>query len=458
MSQADLAGYHPLNNEMGFYTQVRIILEGTHFKGIDGYAPIPLTQKEEEHVTLIAMFLQQYYVKLAKKSIIRPGGIETDDTLDYPDEDFLSKQIYKFLCNLIGHNAANMRGEDWFYVASIFLSLDIEPSVKALIYRIFNKKNADTIWKKSDHYVSTTMLLGGLHGWGKEDFAGVYTDLNKVKDIVRTGMHAFVGSLNEFDDDGFAPEDLNGRFLRQLKKYRTLRIMKPGTQKHFGDILSNLNFNESFRELLESFHNYTPTVQEVQSFKLTPKEQKIVDILVSAAKVKKGYNVNTELVNYLENTGGLYQVIKDLFLKYISQIAGKFNFDEEGEDYNEDHAIKNMIRGEIMQPYMNSDVLYNLIYDNPDIDINDLEGLLSTGVRIRGQEAKEYVGQNTSGKINTTLYLFMFYDHKPDTVRKVAEVFVKYAILANFNNTDYMFERSLKPSTQKHFGGIIGNL
>lgn len=229
-------------------------------------------------------------------------------------------------------------------------------------------------------------------------------------------------------------------------------------QNHFGDILSNLNFNESFRELLESFHNYTPTVQEVQSFKLTPKEQKIVDILVSAAKVKKGYNVNTELVNYLENTGGLYQVIKDLFLKYISQIAGRFNFDEEGEDYNEDHAIKNMVRSEIMQPYMNSDVLYNLIYDNPDIDVNDLEGLLSTGVRRRGQEAKEYVGQNTSGKINTTLYLFMFYDHKPETVRKVAEIFVKYAILANFKNTDYMFERSLKPATQKHFGGIIGNL
>lgn len=253
-----------------------------------------------------------------------------------------------------------------------------------------------------------------------------------------------------------------GRHMYDHNLYKQARLntvlKSKASQEHFGDILSNLNFNESYREILESFHNYTPTVQEVQSFKLTPKEQKIVDILVNAAKVKKGYNVNTELVNYLENTGGLYQVIKDLFLKYISQIAGKFNFDEEGEDYNEDHAIKNMIRSEIMQPYMNSDVLYNLIYDNPDIDVNDLEGLLSTGVRRRGQEAKEYVGQNTSGKINTTLYLFMFYDHRPDTVRKVAEIFVKYAILANFNNTDYMFERSLKPSTQKHFGSIIGNL
>lgn len=235
-------------------------------------------------------------------------------------------------------------------------------------------------------------------------------------------------------------------------------------QDHFGDILSNLNFNESYRRLLESFHSHTPSVQEVQNFKLTPKEQKIVDALVEAAKIKRGYSVNTELVNYLENEneGGLYHLVKEMFSKYIGQIAGKFNFDEDGyattPNYNEDHAIKNMIRSEIMQPYMNADVLYNLVYDNPEIDVNDLEGLLSTGVRRKGQEAKEYVGQNTSGKINTTLYLFMFYKHEPETMRKVAEVFVKYAILANFKNTDYMFERSLKPATQKHFGGIIGNL
>ncbi len=250
------------------------------------------------------------------------------------------------------------------------------------------------------------------------------------------------------------------RYDHNLYKQARLQpvLKSKEAQEHFGDILSNLNFNESFRELLEAFHEYTPSVQEVQNFRLTPKEQKIVDILVSAAQQKHGYNVNTELTKYLEEDTELVQVVRDLFLKYIAQIAGNFNFDEEEFDYNEDHAVKNMIRSEIMQPYMDSDVLYNLIYDNPEIDVNDLEGLISSGVRRKGQDAKEYVGKNTSGKINTTLYLFMYYKHNPETVRKVAEVFVKYAILSNFKNTEYMFERSLKPATQKHFGGIIGNL
>lgn len=229
-------------------------------------------------------------------------------------------------------------------------------------------------------------------------------------------------------------------------------------QDHFGDILSNLNFNESYRELLEDFHSYTPTVQEVQNFKLTPKEQKIVDAIVHAYKMKKGYNVNTEIINFLESEAGLYGLIKEMFLKYISKIAGNFNFNEDEFDYNEDHAIKHMIRSEIMQPYIDVDVLYNLIYDNPEIDLSDLLGLLSVGYKQTPQEAKKYVGENARDKTNATLYHFMYFDHKPETMRKVAEVFVKYAILTNFKNTDYMFERSLKPQTRKHFGGLIGNL
>ena len=158
----------------------------------------------------------------------------------------------------------------------------------------------------------------------------------------------------------------------------------------------------------------------------------------------------------------MVQVVEDLFGNYIDQIAGNFNFNEDEHDYNKDHAIWNLISSEIMQPYMNVSVLYDLIYDNANVDANDLLGLVGpispSGALNTAQKAREYVANHTLDKINTTMFLFMYFDHKPDTVRKVAEVFVKYAILANFNNTDYMFERSLKPATQKHFGGIIGNL
>lgn len=248
----------------------------------------------------------------------------------------------------------------------------------------------------------------------------------------------------------------NHNLYRDARLQPVLKSKK--AKEHFGDILTGLNFNEQYRSILESFHSYTPSVQDVQSFKLTPKEQKLVDIIVHVARAVQGYHVNREVDNFLENKTEIFDVIRNLFLKYIPQIAGNFSFDEDERDYNEDHAIKNLLRSEIMQPYMNSDVLYNLVYDTPEIDVNDLEGLISSGVRRKGQEAKEYVGKNTSGKINTTLYLFMFYKHKPETIRKVVEVFVKYAILANFKNTDYMFERSLKPKTQEHFGDLIGNL
>jgi hypothetical protein len=233
-------------------------------------------------------------------------------------------------------------------------------------------------------------------------------------------------------------------------------------QDHFGDILSNLNYNESYRELLESFNSYVPGVQEVQNFKLTAKEQKIVDILVHTAAAKRGYHVNTEVSIYLQDKTDMVQVVEDLFGGYIDKIAGNFNFNEDEHDYNKDDAVWHMISSEIMQPYMNASVLYDLLYDNKNVDANDLLGLVGPigpkAALNTAQKAREYVANYNREKINTTMFLFMYFDHKPETVRSVAEVFVKYAILANFKNTDYMFERSLKPATQQHFGGILGNL
>lgn len=399
---------------MDFYTQARIIIESNRFKGVDGYAPIPLTQKEEEHVTLIAMFLQQYYVKLAKKSIIRPGGIETDDALDYPDEDLLSKQIYKFLCNLIGHNAANMRGEDWFYVASIFLSLDIEPSVKALIYRIFIKKNADTIWKKSDHSVSTTMLLGGLHGWGKEDFAGVYPDLDKVKDIVRTGMHAFVSSMDEYNNDDFAPTDFNGRFFRQLKKYRTLRIMKPGTQKHFGDILGSLNetfevkIDDKLRKFLTYFMNLNFFKKDFYSRGLSPMQ-------TSAQNFYRlfGFDPTRYKGKFL---GNFYLELEQPFMRFFKE--------------EELQSIRNMVGVNDITRYF---TIHTPIKDNSD--------------RFRFDQLLGAIDEE---------------DRLDKGIRILAIIFNALArIYSDFGHKDFenlLFEQGLKPETQKHFGGMFSEL
>lgn len=213
--------------------------EGVRFKGIDGYKPIQLTQKEEEYVTLISIFLQRYYFRLAKQSFARPGGELTDESIYYPDEDHLSKQIYKFLCNLIGHNPKNLRNEDWHYIAGTFMEMDREPSVKAMIDRIFNKKDATSAWKHSKISVSLTILLGGLDGWGRDNFKGVYNDIEKIKEIVRTGMYAFVGSMKEFDEDDWGDSE-NMKFFKQLKGYRTRRLMRPETVKHFGGIMDEL--------------------------------------------------------------------------------------------------------------------------------------------------------------------------------------------------------------------------
>jgi len=225
---------------MAFYEQVNLILEGTRFKGIDGYKPIPLTQKEEEYVTLISHFLQKYYFKLAKQPFTRPGGKQTNEAIFYPDTNYLSRQIYKFLCTLIGY-PTKLRGEDWYWIGGTFIEMDRERSVHAMIFKILPKKNANFVWRQSKYSISLTDLIGGMYGWGKDNFVGVYNDLEKIKEVVRLGMYAFVGSMKEFDEDMWQEPAENGRFFRQLKKYRLLRNMKPETQKHFGDILTGIN-------------------------------------------------------------------------------------------------------------------------------------------------------------------------------------------------------------------------
>jgi hypothetical protein len=398
---------------MGFYTQVRIILEGTRFKGIDGYKPIPLTQKEEEHVTLIAMFLQQYYIKLAKKSFTRPGGIPTDEAIDYPDEDHLSKQIYKFLCNMIGY-PTRLRDEDWYYVAGTFMEMDREPSVKAVIDRIFNKKDASSVWKHSKISVSLIMLLGGMSGWGRDNYRGIYNDLEKIKEIVRTGMHAIVGSASEFDTDEWQE---NGKFFRQLKKYRTLRTMKPDTQKHFGGILGSLNesfqvkINDKLRKFLTYFLNMNFLKREkyksIRGF--SPMQ-------LNAQNFNRlfGFDPTRDKNKFY---GNFYNDLQAPYIKHLEE--------------NELQAIRNIVGKNDITRYFT----IHSQYSKDNTDTFRVDQLLSA---IDEEDRMEKGMRILAIIFNAIARLYSKHGHK------------------DFEN--YLFEQDLKPETQKHFGGIFGEL
>jgi hypothetical protein len=311
-----------------------------------------------------------------------------------------------------------MRVEDWFYVASIFLSLDIEPSVKALVYRIFNKKNADTIWKTSDHSVSTTMLLGGLHdaqllNKGREDFAGVYTDLNKVKDIVRTGMHAFVGSIKEFDVDDFAP----GRFFRLLKKYRQLRTMKPDTQKHFGDIIGSLNesFEVKIDDKMRKFLTYFLNINFLKREKYNS-SRGFNPMQLNAQNFNRifGFDPTRDKDRFY---GNFYLDLQAPYIKYLEEV--------------ELQAISNIVGKNDITRYFTIHSQFSK--DNADkfrvdqlLQAIDEEDRLEKGMRI------------LAIIFNSIARQYSKHGHK------------------GFEN--YMFEQGLKPETQKHFGGMFSEL
>ncbi len=398
---------------MGFYEQVRIILEGTRFKGEDGYKPIPLTKKEEEYVALISLFLQRYYIKLAKQSFTRPGGIHTDEALHYPDEDHLSRQIYKFLCSMIGH-PPNLRNEDWYYIGGIFLEMDREPSIKAMVDRIFNKKDASSVWKHSKIAVSLTILLGGSDGWGRDNFQGVYKDIEKIKEIVRMGMYAIVGSAKELDEPAWQED---GKFFIQLKKYRQLRTMKPGTQKHFGDIMTGLaesveiKIDDRMRKFLTYFMNMNFLKREKYK-----SSRGFSPMQLNAQNFSRlfGFDPTRDKDRFY---GNFYNDLAYPYIKFLEE--------------DELQAIRNIVGKNDITRYFTIHSQYSK--DNTDkfrvdqlLEAIDEEDRLEKGMRI------------LAIIFNAVARLYGKHGHKG---------FEKY-----------LFEQGLKPETQKHFGGIFSEL
>ena len=401
---------------MGFYEQVRIILEGTRFRGIDGYKPITLTQKEEEHVTLISLFLQRYYLKLAKQSFARPGGELTDEAIYYPDEDYLSRQIYKFLCNLIDYTT-KLRGEDWYYIGGTFMEMDRERSVHAMIFKILPKKNANFIWRQSKYSISLKDLLGGMHGWGRENFVGVYNDLEKIKEVIRTGMYAFVGSLKEFDDDQWQHGEENSRFFRQLKKYRNIRNMKPSTQKHFGDIIGGLNesLDVKIDDRLRKFLTYFINIKFLQRDKFGQRQGFNPHQVIAA---------NFHRLFKFEPTrdkdrfyGNFYLDLQEPYLKYLTE--------------EEKQAIRNTVGFNDITRYFN----IHTKTGKDDID------------KLRVGQLMDAIDEE---------------DRKEKGMRILAIIFNAlartYSEFGHKGWENYLFETNLKPETQKHFGGMFSEL
>lgn len=398
---------------MGFYEQVQIILEGTRFYGIDGYKPIPLTKKEEEYVTLISIFLHRYYQKLAKQSFTRPGGIETDDAIYYPDNDHLARTIYKFLCNLIGY-PDKLRGEDWHYIAGTFMEMDRERSVHDMIFKVLPKKNANFIWRQSKYSISLTDLLGGMYGWGRQNFVGVYNDLEKIKEIIRTGMHAFVGSMTEFDEEGWVGD---GKFFTQVKKYRQLRTMKPETQKHFGDIMTSLNESVDVKidDRVKKFLTYFLNMNFLKREKYKSSKG-FSPMQLNARNFHRlfGFDPTRDIDRFY---GNFYHDLETPYIKFLEE--------------DELQAIRNIVGKNDITRYFTIHSQYSK--DNTDkFRVDQLLGAIDEEDRLeKGIKILAII-------FNAVARLYSKHGHR------------------GFKN--YLFEQSLKPETQKHFGGLFREL
>lgn len=233
------------------------------------------------------------------------------------------------------------------------------------------------------------------------------------------------------------------------------------------NVVSGLMFKESYKKILEIYTGleHVPTPEEMYSFKLNANENKMVDLISKSAWSIQGNTSRPVVMKYITDNKELVELIERTMGPSIIKVRERYEADDN------DEKIQDFIKLNLVQSYMSVEVLIKCFYQNPEIDFKDLIGLIShyaTKGKHGGLKADyspegaiEYLKRyNTKpgAKINVDFMFFLNFRHRPNTLKKVAEQFLKYCILADLSNTDYMSTRLMRPETEKHFGDLLGEL
>jgi len=226
---------------------------------------------------------------------------------------------------------------------------------------------------------------------------------------------------------------------------------KPETKKHFGDIIKGLGFNEQYKSILESYQH--TSAGKIKSLKLVDFEKRICEIVANLANDLTGYKYRGTALSKIRNQHELYSLVKLNIMPYLV-IKENIYVSEDPDDF---------ILTKFLQPYIEKHVLYDCVYNNPEIDVNEVNGLLDTGVTSynAGPNAKKYLEilmQDRKSHVNTSYIYYCYFPHSYDTNYKIAEVFLKNALLLNLMDSNYFSDTRMKKKTKEHFGDILREL
>ena len=243
-------------------------------------------------------------------------------------------------------------------------------------------------------------------------------------------------------------EEKKKSWLLAYKKEGT--TLKPKTREHFGDILKGLNFNEQYKNILESYQH--TTAGKIKNLKLVDFEKKICEIVAKLAQDLTGYKYRGTALSKIRDQHELYSLVKIHIMPYL--IKENVYASEDPDDF---------ILTKFLQPYIEKHVLYDCVYNNPDIDVNEVNGLLDTGVTSyhAGPNAKKYLEilmRDRKSHVNTSYIYYCYFPHSYNTNYKIAEVFLKNALLLNLMGSNYFTDTRMKKKTREHFGDILSNL
>jgi len=226
---------------------------------------------------------------------------------------------------------------------------------------------------------------------------------------------------------------------------------KPETKKHFGDIIKGLGFNEQYNTIMESLLHTTS--DKIKNLTLVDFEKRIVEITAEIADELRGYSYRPNALATIRGNKELYSIVKENIMPYL--IKEHIYVNDNPDDF---------ILTKYLQPYIEKHVLYDCIYNNPEIDLNDINGLIDVGIKQHqsGSEAKRFVEYQiknaTSSYINTSYIHYCHLPHEIKTNYKIAEVFLKNVLLINLMNSNYFKDTRMKVKTKEHFGDILREL